>query len=459
MSRGAWFLLVALWGVSAFAAERVGRESLAERGYRLLTTRAYLEPDFDQQVFDELWQTWEEPLRTAAQHATPEQRRRMAFSRYGLTEAAGTDSTVALQYVPVADAGGDPAKLGWVMNCLACHGGKVAGQAIPGVPNSLYALQTLTEEVRATKLRLDKPLTHMDRGALLVPLGGSVGTTNAVVFGKLLLAYRDDKLNRISNRLPPTLIHHDMDAPAWWHMKRKQRLYIDGFAPKSPRALMQFLLIPQNGPEEFNGWQADYAAIMAWIESLEAPKYPWAIDAALAEQGRATFNRVCAECHGTYGPGSSYPERMVPIGTVATDRARFDALAGEGREHYSHSWFVKDATVDTITNPAGYVAPPLDGVWATAPYLHNGSVPTLWHMLNPDERPKVWHRSEDGYDQQHVGLEITTFDDLPATAASTAQARRYFDTRRYGKTAGGHRFADVLNDAQRRAVLEYLKTL
>ncbi|HWB01291.1 MAG TPA: cytochrome c, partial [Pirellulales bacterium] len=183
------------------------------------------------------------------------------------------------------------------------------------------------------------------------------------------------------------------------------------------------------------------------------------MDPVLAGRGRGVFERVCADCHGTYGPGGSYPERNVPIDEVGTDRVRFDALAGEGRRHYAHSWFIKDTQLETIVEPAGYVAPPLDGIWATAPYLHNGSVPTLWHLLNPDDRPKVWQRTADGYDHQRMGLEVTELSEVPAEVASAAERRRYFDTRKFSKSAAGHRFADVLNGDERRAVLEYLKTL
>src|SRR5258707_14544733 len=119
-------------------------ESPAQRGYRLLLEKPYLSPDFDQQVFDELWKTWEEPLRSKAEKATPDERRQMAFSRYGLIERVGDPDHRPLQYV-VDDKGN------WTMNCLACHQGKVAGHAYPGVPNSLYALETLTEEVAVTK--------------------------------------------------------------------------------------------------------------------------------------------------------------------------------------------------------------------------------------------------------------------------------------------------------------------
>ncbi|MEX0585648.1 MAG: hypothetical protein WD176_03325, partial [Pirellulales bacterium] len=268
-----WFVLaLVVWGVAARAGEDASppvaklNETPAERGYRLLSTKPYLSPDFDQETFDELWKTWEEPLRSQAEAATVEERRRLAFSRYGLTRppaAASTpyDGPVALQYV-------DDGQGNWVMNCFACHAGKVAGRSIPGLPNSLYALETLTAEVRTTKLRLQKKFSRMDAGSLFVPLGTTNGTTNAVIFGVALLAKRDADLNVRYDNPSPTLVHHDHDAPPWWHVKKKQNLYIDGFAPKGHRPLMQFLLVPQNGPDKFRQWEDDYRAIEAYIESL-----------------------------------------------------------------------------------------------------------------------------------------------------------------------------------------------
>ena len=104
-------------------------------------------------------------------------------------------------------------------------------------------------------------------------------------------------------------------------------------------------------------------------------------------------------------------------------------------------------------------APPLDGIWATAPYLHNGSVPTLWHLLHPGERPRVWRRSEDGYDRERVGLEVQTFERGPTEATTNHQRRQYFDTTRFGKSAAGHLFVDELDEGEKQAVLEYFKTL
>lgn len=447
-----WMVWATAWVEEKAAPERPVAETAAERGYRWLTTKAYLPPDFDQEVFDELWKAWEEPLRSQAEKASPEERRKMAFSRYGLTEAPGRAGPVALQYV-------DDGQGGWVMSCLACHGGKVAGRVIPGLPNSLYALETLTDEVRATKLRLGKPLSHMDLGGAGMPLGTTIGTTNAVMFGIALLTYRDADLNVHRNRLPPKLVHHDHDAPPWWNIKKKHYLYADGGVPKSHRALMQFLLLPRNGPEKFRDWEDEYRDVLAWIESLEPPKYPFAIDRALAVRGQRLFVKHCSDCHGTYGPRGRYPEVNVPIDDVGTDRARFDAIPAEWRAAYSATWFGHYGEKAVKADLPGYVAPPLDGVWASAPYLHNGSVPTLWHLFYPERRPVVWTRTEDGYDQEKVGLEIRELDDVPEEAQQGAARRRFFDTREFGKSSAGHLFPNALNDGEKRAVIEYLKTL
>ena len=452
-----WFVavgLVALFSSAAPAGDRVeaARPSAYDgAGYRLLSSKVFLPPDFDQETFDHLWQAWEEPLRSRAEKATPDERRKMAFSRYGLTTAPGDASGKPQQYV--VDAAGN-----WTMSCLACHQGKVAGQPLPGLPNSLFALQTLTNDVRSVKLKLHKRLTRMDLGSTVIPLGTTNGTTNAIVFGVALMASRTPDLKVVPG-LPPRMVHHDHDAPAWWNFKKKQRLYSDGFALKGHRPLMQFMLVPENGPEKFTEWEDDFRQIYAWLESLEPPEYPFEIDDAAAKRGEAVFDANCAECHGTYGANEEYPNRIVPIDEVGTDPVRLGALTVEHREGYQASWFAHFGQEEVIADPGGYVAPPLDGIWASAPYLHNGSVPTLWHMLHPDERPAVWTRSEDGYDRAKGGLEITVHLSGAVKFTSSHDQRRYFDTSKFGKSAAGHTFPDALDENEKRDVLAYLKTL
>jgi mono/diheme cytochrome c family protein len=275
-----------------------------------------------------------------------------------------------------------------------------------------------------------------------------------------LMHHRDADLNILSRPPRFDMPHHDMDAPAWWHVKKKTRIYADGFAPTGHRMLMQFLLVKENGPEKFREWEDDFRSIEAWIESLEAPAWPWEVDTAVAEKGRLVFEKNCSECHGTYSAeGDTYPERIVPIDDIGTDRVRYDALTAENRRDLFESWFGHYGDDGGLAEPQGYVAPPLDGIWATAPYFHNGSVPTLWHVLHPDQRPAIWKRTPTGYDRATVGLEATTFDAMPTESMSSAERRRHFDTSKPGKSAAGHDYPAVLSEEEKRALLEYLKTL
>jgi hypothetical protein len=299
----------------------------------------------------------------------------------------------------------------------------------------------------------------MDVGGAFMPLGTTNGTTNAVMFGVVLMGLRDADLNFDASRGIAKMTHHDMDAPPWWHFRRKKMLYIDGFAAKGHRGLMQFMLVRSNGPEKFRGWEAEFRDVYAYLSSIEAPKYPYKIDRELAAAGQTAFNRVCADCHGTYGKDSQYPEKLVPIEEVCTDRVRLDALSPAHRDAYGQSWFAGYGKLDNLKDPGGYVAPPLDGVWASGPYFHNGSVPTLWHVLHPAERPVVWKRTNAGYDEKRVGPHVETYDRLPTEITAGWQKREYFNTRSFGKSAAGHEFPNQLTAAEKLAVLEYLKTL
>ena len=457
--RVGWLIMLVACGAHWHAAAAGGD---AARGHRLLLDRAYLPADFDQEVFDALWTTWEEPLRSRAERAGIAERRRLAMARYGLLPHP-TDPSRTLQYAVDADGG-------WHMSCLACHQGQVGGRTVPGLPNTNFALETLTEEVRLVKTRQRKAFGHMDVGSLLLPLGTTNGTTNAVIFGVALMRHRDADLAIVPRPPRFDLVHHDMDAPAWWHYRKRRTLYIDGFAPKGHRMLMQFLLVKENGPERFREWVEDFRDIEAWIAALRPPRWPGAIDRDLAARGRGIFARHCAECHGTHGVDGAYPERLVPHDEVGTDGTRLAALTSRERNDLNASWFghfgtdvdgLRKAGIDVEARVAGggYVAPPLDGIWATAPYLHNGSVPTLWHLLNPAERPAVWRRTETGYDAERVGLEVEALDAMPPERLPPSVRRGYFDAGRPGKSAAGHDFPAPLAAEEKRALLEYLKTL
>jgi hypothetical protein len=99
--------------------------------------------------------------------------------------------------------------------------------------------------------------------------------------------------------------------------------------------------------------------------------------------------------------------------------------------------------------PYDYKARPLSGIWASAPYLHNGSVPTLAALLS-SERPASFAVGKVEFDPQAVGLSDQVLD-----AAQVS----HFDTRAAGNGNGGHLYGTRLAEADKRALIEYLKTL
>ena len=111
---------------------------------------------------------------------------------------------------------------------------------------------------------------------------------------------------------------------------------------------------------------------------------------------------------------------------------------------------------------AGYQAPPLDGLWATAPYFHNGCAPTVYHVLNSKVRParftRSYHTAAEDYDPVKLGCKYREVGP-PDPRLPAREQRKVYDTTQPGRGNGGHTFGDDLTEEQRMAVIEYLKTL
>ena len=204
-----------------------------------------------------------------------------------------------------------------------------------------------------------------------------------------------------------------------------------------------------------------FADVRAYIASLEPPAYPFAIDGDLAEEGKGVFEASCARCHGSYGASASYPNLVVALETVGTD-PEYALQAYEDSDRFmrwlNRSWYGDIARA----RPArGYVAPPLDGIWATAPFLHNGSVPTLEGLLDSRKRPTYWLRDSEPaeLDPAAVGWRYETVSHGKEGAADPALRERIYDTTQRGYANTGHTFGDALSGEARTALLEYLKTL
>ena len=139
---------------------------------------------------------------------------------------------------------------------------------------------------------------------------------------------------------------------------------------------------------KFIGMTPEAEAIFAWLADYRPQPFPGPIDRAAAERGAGLYARGCASCHGSFDWNAGAPQlTSYPdwIGDVGTDPLRGKVLdqplaAAIRKSRYGSAISVKPGE--------GYAAPPLAGVWASAPYLHNGSVPSLAALLDPRQRPR-----------------------------------------------------------------------
>ena len=107
----------------------------------------------------------------------------------------------------------------------------------------------------------------------------------------------------------------------------------------------------------------------------------------------------------------------------------------------------------------GYKGRPLTGIWATPPYLHNGSVPSLYDLLLPPaQRPSAFDVGTREFDPQRVGFVTAASDPVYRSAKSSADNTFSYNTSVAGNANGGHDYGNAqLTDAERWALVEYMK--
>ncbi len=353
-------------------------------------------------------------------------------------------------------------------SCLGCHAAWLRGRLVIGLGeasadftaelNGPFALAEMM--VGGAERRELVKLTSRLRTLAPYARTRTVGTNPADHIAAVLFAHRDPATLAWSDepRLPlPADRPIPVDVPAWWLMKKKTAMFHTGAGRGDhARIMMTASVLCVDDVATAERIDAYFPDIRAYILSLEPPRYPGTIDAALAARGRRTFEAACAGCHGTYGPGGRYQSRVVPLEKIGTD-PMLARRAGQFAEPFTR-WFNSSfyGARARLEPGAGYVPPPLDGVWATAPYLHNGSVPNLAALLDSSlRRPRTYlERDGDRYDLAAVG-----WPNLDAAQRPGAPATQIYDTGQPGYGSGGHTFGDRLSGDERAAVLEYLKTL
>jgi mono/diheme cytochrome c family protein len=441
----AW-IAIALAATTAVATA-AAQEPAAERGQKALVSRNFVPPTWSPAAYDALWKQWGEAAAPPAKVYD-----RAVREHYGLHPAPFDNGRYPLG---LREAKGLFGK-GVATDCMLCHGGSIIGKSYIGLGNATLDIQALFEDLNAgTGLPRKMPFTFCNVR----------GTSESAGFAVYLHSYREPDLKLRLQRQPFELRDWICeDTPAWWLLKKKKTMYYTASTDaRSVRSIMQFMLNPLNGRGTFEKEEPTFGDIRAFLMTLEPPRYPLPIDAMQAARGEPLFGEHCARCHGKYGKDWTYPNKVVPIDVIGTDPERLEGVPRAVGEFYNQSWFAQEAGgLYKVAEAKGYQAPPLDGIWATAPYFHNGAAPTLYDVLNSKSRPKLFTRSyrteAEDYDAVKVGWKVRVLDRVP-DGLSVFERRKFYDTTQRGRSNTGHTFGDDLTEAERWAVIEYLKTL
>ena len=382
----------------------------------------------------------------------------------------GKAATLPYQFNFVTDPNGVEMA---VPTCLECHAQVFDGELIVGLGNTLSdytedqsgnlglldAAVALTyggdSDERAAWKRFQRSAEVL--GPQLITSTRGVNTADKLT--AILGAHRDPQtlqwLDSPNYQVPVEVV--PTDVPAWWNYKKKHAEFYNGSGRGDhARISMASSLLTIEDTTKAAEIDARMPDLMAYLASLEPPAFPQAVDEVLAARGEEVFRAQCTPCHGTYGAQETYPNLLVDLPTIGTDPllTQYNFGYSEFIDWYNGSWFAQGpfAAYFAFETP-GYVAPPLDGVWITAPYLHNGSVPTLAALLDSSLRPTYWERrfGQVEYDYEQVGYVYET--------ATQGGRPEVYDTTVPGYGNQGHYYGDALTEEDRTAVLEYLKTL
>lgn len=388
------------------------------------------------------------------------------------------------------------------LGCAACHAGPVwdangkrTGQAWLGAPNPDLDLESYTDAVyRALKARIGPddqaavaglerlfpgvstteretlrafalPQARQRLAALeaagdraLPFINGAPGLTNGVAALKLKLGTLPAGDAAMAERGFTSI--PDLHDRIW----RSSLLYDGSYAvpgqpdralsvgdltPDHARALAHltaFFIVPSMGvaPDRVAAQYGAAEDVFAFLAVSRPQPWPGALDAPKAAAGAQVYARSCASCHGDVGRDgrlTRFPNRTEPFDADPVRAAAFDAPLAAA---VTRTAAYRDAV--EVRRGRGYAPPPLTGLWQSAPYMHNGSVPTLRQFLLLDPRVTTFRVGGHDLDMAAVGV---------GTGGRTLR-----DTRQPGLSNRGHEAAfEALSRVDREALLEYLKTL
>lgn len=359
-------------------------------------------------------------------------------------------------------------------NCALCHCGTVqsadgSGQQVyPGAPAQQFDFRAF--ESFAMKCAEDPRFT----AATLMPLirrRHSLGWFEGWVYRWLLIPAtrkkvleqrdasawvdrrppagpgRTDAFSRLKINflgLPDDGTTDTSDSVPLWHQQARtgRRLHWNGAGTRvdQDNFLSAVTLIGKPG----NLDAATFNRMTNFLWNVKAPAFPSPVKAPLAAQGERVYRQHCAECHAPDGAKTGQVTPQSEVGTDPDFLRMWTPAFQAALKAYRQPPFNFDGMVPSD----GYVNPLLDGCWLRAPYLHNGSVPTLADLLQPPaERPTVFFRGGTVYGPDRMGF------------VSTGPGGFRYDTSVPGNGNRGHIYGTALPATEKTALLEYLKTL
>ncbi len=247
-----------------------------------------------------------------------------------------------------------------------------------------------------------------------------------------------------------------------------QTIHAEDITPEHRRelaAIISYFTVPSMGvtPEVAETSIGHAFDITGWMNEYTPQPFPGRIDRSLLPRGQSVYAQNCASCHGAYGQDNERPHLInFPNweGEIGTDPQRHKLLGKEVADAVNGSLYGRYIDARTVST---YTAPPLTGLWSSAPYFHNGSVPTLWHLMHPEQRPKRFTVGGHRLDLDKIG--IAGVDDgrrgwNPPAGYTPWSIPAEIDTTTFGLGSGGHEaeFAPLGED-DKAALLEYLKLL
>lgn len=396
------------------------------------------------------------------------------YEGFGLIQEPGHDTPVgfSIRRVYIDRVG---------MNCALCHTGTVrdtpqsAPRVIEGMPANKFDLQGYARFLYACakdpRFTADNVIQAIEQRKKLGPLEKLIyreavwRTRDALVEQASRLTFMDSRPNwgpgRVDTFNPYKVLQFNfpmendhtigtVDLPVIWNQEPRKGMWLhwdgnnDSVEERNKSASLGAGVTPATLDLK------RIRRIEDWLLNLPAPKYPYPVDETLAAKGEPVYKQNCAQCHAFDG---AYTGKVTPIDEIGTDRARLDSYTYELLENQNTLYSGYPWRFSHFRKTNGYANMPLDGVWLRAPYLHNGSVPTLADLLEPvEKRPKEFYRGYDVYDPAHLGF---------FTNVKEENGTKYFfyDTSQPGNANTGHLYGTQLSADDKLALIEYIKKL